>query len=209
MKQRPMATVEVLVVDDEPDRKEWMKVILQNAGILVSWAVDWFETEAFLTNRIDQEQPLPDVLLVDMYFVPGGHPPLGSNPGMEGLLIISKVVKLIKSTGMNPPPLIGYTGSQKYMEAAAIIKYGATDFITESEFNRPNHFARRLLSCVMEASAERPGKLPKMEDLRQIEDQLVIKAMKLTHNNVKESANLLNWPENEIMKISNRVQEHL
>jgi len=206
MEERLKATMEVLVVDDEPDLKIKIRNILESSGIKVCWALNWRETDVFLKERIDQGLSLPDVFLVDMYFEQEEHCFLGSNPAMEGLLIIGKIVKVIEAVGIKPPPIIGFTGKQRYMEAETIIEYGATDFITEAEYNRPNHFTRRLIKCVMETSTDRSIKPPRKEVIRQIEEQMVTKAMKNKQNDLKQAAFLLKWPVREVRRIAGRIE---
>ena len=128
--------LEVLVVDDEPQYKTIVRKTLECAGLSVCWCRDWKETKDLLDERVNREDPLPDVVLVDMFFE-GEHCILGLNPGVEGLLIIEKLVKKFETYGLKPPPIIGFTGRERYMEPRAIIEYGASDFITEAEYKRP------------------------------------------------------------------------
>lgn len=205
MEKKLKTAVEVLVVDDEPAIKIRVRNILENAGIKVYWTLDWRETADFLKEHNDQGLPLPDAFLVDMYFDQEEHCFLGSNPAMEGLLIIGKIIKVIEARGIKPPPIIGFTGRQRYMEAESIIEYGASDFITETEYNRPNHFIRRLLRCVMEASIDRSINPPKKEMIRKIEEEMVTKALKNKKNDLEQAASLLNWPVREVRKIAERI----
>jgi DNA-binding NtrC family response regulator len=198
--------LEVLVIDDKPQGKVIVRKILEGAGLTVCWCRDWEETEDLLDERFDREDPLPDVVLVDMFFE-GEHCILGLNPGVEGLLIIEKLVKKFETSGLKPPPIIGFTGWERYMEPRAIIEYGASDFITEAEYKRPNHFARRLIRSVMEAQFENSFNPPKGNAIQKIEENIVSKALKNKNNDLKQAANLLRWPLDEVKKIAERLED--
>ena len=197
--------LEILVIDDEPKNKIFVKDILKGAGMSVSWCRNWDETEQLLIGRINKELEMPDLILVDMYFS-GEHCILGSNPGIEGLLIIDNLVKMSKVYDLKAPPIIGFTGTQQYMDAEAIIEYGASDFITDTEYKRPNHFSRRLIRSVMEAQFEGSFNRSKDRNLQDIEEGIVYKAMTKNNNDLKQAARLLRWPVNEVEKVAKRLE---
>jgi CheY-like chemotaxis protein len=198
--------LEVLVVDDEPQYKTPVRKILEGAGLSVFWCKDWKETEELIDKRISRQDPLPDVILVDMFFEEA-HCIIGLNPGVEGLLIIERLIKKFGTFGQKTPPIIGFTGRERYMEPQAIIEYGASDFITEAEYNRPNHFARRLIRSVIEAQFENSFKAPKEKSLEKIEEDIVYKALKNNNNDVDKAAELLRWPLGEVKKITERLYD--
>lgn len=197
--------LEVLVIDDKPKAKKVIRKILEGAGLSVCWCRDWEETEALLDERFKTKVQLPDVVLVDMYFE-DAHCILGLNPGVEGLLIIERLVKQFEAYDLKPPPIIGFTQRERYMEPQAIIEYGASDFITEAEYNRPNHFARRLIRSVMEAQFDDSFRYPKNRALLKIEESIVEKALKNKNNDVKQAANLIRWPLEVVKKIAVRLE---
>lgn len=197
--------MEVLVVDDEPKKKTIVRNTLERASLSVCWCRNWKETENLLQERVNKGEALPDVVLVDMYFGEK-HCILGSNPGIEGLLIIEKLAKTFEAYGLKLPPIVGFTGTQRYMDPEAIIEYGANDFITDAEYKRPNHFTRRLIRSVMEVQFENSFNRPKEKNIQEIEEGIVYKALRNRNNDLKQAAILLRWPESEVKKVTQRLE---
>jgi PleD family two-component response regulator len=199
------ATLEVLVIDDEPTIKKHVKDILKNAGFIISWCTNWKETKNLILKRFKLKIPLPDVILVDMYF-DEKLCELSTNPAMEGILIIKEIITTFESQQKKCPSIIGFTRKLSYIEPEAIIKYGANDFITEAEYHRPHHFARRLIRSIMESQFDSSLKPLKKMFVKGIEEDIVFKALKFSQNDLDKAAKILRWPINEVSKVANRLE---
>jgi DNA-binding NtrC family response regulator len=205
MKPNMSTELETLVIDDQPNNKKHVRSILKNAGFNVSWCVNWKETKNFIQKRFESKLPPPDVFLVDMYF-DEKLCELSTNPAMEGIMIIKELTKTFLSDQKKCPAIIGFTGTLSYIEPEAIINYGADDFITEAEYNRPRHFARRLIRSIMESQFDNSMKTERKISIKDIEEDIVAKALRLSHNDLNNAAKILGWSINEVSKVANRLE---
>lgn len=195
---------EVMVIDDEPGHKRVVDELLRSSGFMTYWSQDWKEAERFILERVDQGVSLPDVIIVDMHFG-GEHRVLGTNPSMEGVFIIRELLKTCRSRNLEPPPVIGFTGKEHYMEPEEILASGARDFITEYEFNRPKYFARRLIQSVLEAELESSLKPQPVKTIESIEEDIVLKALEKNQKDVKKTADFLMWALEEVEVVAGRL----
>ena len=205
MRRNLSTALEVLVIDDEPELKKHVKKILEKAGFTISWCTNWKDAKSLILKRFKAKLSSPDVILVDMYF-DENLCELSNNPAMEGILIIKEIIKTFKLKIETCPSIIGFTGKLSYIEPEAIIQYGANDFITEAEYKRPRHFARRLIRSVLEAQFDDTMKPSKTVVVKEIEEEIVSKALKLCRNDVSQTANMLSWPITDVTKIMDRLE---
>ena len=198
--------LKILVIDDEPEKKAPFRQILEKQGFFVLWCRDWKEVQQFLSYEVEQESPFPDIVLVDMNFYPP-YNVLGDNPAMEGVMIMKKFSETCETHGIETPPIIGFTGQADYMQKQEMIQAGVSDFITAEEFKDRAVLGKRLLQCIQEALETRMLKPPSDADIRKIEENIVQRALLLNKHDVSGTAELLNWPVDEVRMITHRLQE--
>ncbi len=199
-------TRKILVIDDEPEKKAPFREILEEQGFLVTWRRDWNEVNQLLSDKKQQGEPVPDIVLIDMNFFPP-HNILGRNPAMEGILIIQKFIETCEKYGIEAPPIIGFTGHEDYMKRHEMIQAGASDFITGEEFKDRVVLRTRLLQCIQEAQIRRMLKPPSTEDIKKIEESIVQRALKVNENDTHKAAEHLNWEIAEVITIKHRLEE--
>lgn len=195
---------EVLVVDDEPKDKLFVRELLEDRGFAVVWCEGWKDIDWLLSHRVKNEEPAPDVVLVDMHF---GEPYLGANPNREGLLIIQELERTCTERGLEPPPVIGFTSKVKDLERESMIEAGVVDFISASEYKRSTQFVRRLVQSVQDAGASRRYKAASNEEIQNAEEQIVGEVLRNEGDDPKQAAVLLDWPVEQVEKIRRRLRE--
>lgn len=197
-------TFEVMVIDDQPSEKIIVDEILRDSGFITLWCSDWNEAKSTILERIDKSIMLPDIVIVDMHFH-GDHCVIGTNPSMEGVFIIREFIETCKSRNLEPPPVIGFTGKEYYLEPEEILVSGAIDFITGSEFNDQKYFARRLMQSVLESQLERSFEPQPTKNIEHIEEDIVSKALKKHQNDLRKTAEYLRWPMKEVKTVADRL----
>jgi CheY-like chemotaxis protein len=198
--------LEILVIDDERDKRVFFREILEKQGFTVIWCRDWNEVNQLLSDRTQQGEPFPDIVLVDMYFFEPFHM-LGDNPAMEGVRIIQKFSESCEIYGSDAPPIIGFTGNEDYIQRQEMVQAGVSDFITAEEFKNPVVLGRRLIQCIQEAQLTRMLKPPKAEEIQEIEDKIVSKVLSKYNDNVYKAADFLRWSVTEVQMVRRRLQE--
>lgn len=196
--------MEVLVIDDEPELKNNIRLLIEDAGFTVVWCSNWNDAKDLLRGRMNKNASPPDVILVDMFF----HIEqcvCGNNPAMEGILILEKLSILFEQHSQLLPTIIGYTSKLSYLQAEVIIEFGAHDFISEAEYQRPNYFAKRLIRSVLETKYENSTKPMKNKRIKEIEEYIVYRALQHTTHDLTEAANLLMWPVAEVANVAQRL----
>lgn len=198
--------LKVLVIDDEPEKKALLRRILERQGFAVIWRRNWKEVKQLFSQIMEKGLPMPDIVLVDMNFY-SPHNVLGENPAMEGVLIIQKFSEICEMSGIEIPPIIGFTGREDYMQRQEMIRAGVIDFITAEEFRDSAVLGRRLLQCIQEAREMRMLKPPANADIQKIEESIVQRALQLNNNDANGAAELLDWDVAEVMIVKNRLEE--
>lgn len=145
---RTKAVVEVLVVDDQPDDKRYVRNLLEASGYLVTWLIHWNEVEGELRGRHAQGLAPPDIALVDLNIT---YTHLSSDPKKEGMLIIAKLPEYCEQLGLPAPPIIGFTSLLEDVTRKEIIEMGAIDFIEKMDYEDRNRLSKRILQCLDEA----------------------------------------------------------
>jgi PleD family two-component response regulator len=197
--------LKILVIDDDFEKKAPFRRILEKQGFSVTWCQDWNEVKQ-LFPQIMKKGSMPDIVLVDMNFFPPWNV-LGENPAMEGVMIIKKFFQTCETYGIESPPIIGFTSQADYMQKQEMIRAGVTDFITADEFKDRAVLGRRLLQCIQEALETRMLRPPSVQDIQQIEENIVQRALSLNNYSIGGTADFLNWPVEEIKVITHRLQE--
>lgn len=196
--------IEILIVDDEPNEKQQVKNILLDEGYMVAWCRNWNETEDLILDRVSSSRSLPKVVLVDMTFF-GDHCTIGTNPDLEGLLIIKKLIKKCRIKGIDCPPVIGFTSRNRVTETVDILKAGAMDFITKEEYTRPAYFSKRLTQAILMADFKK-SQLPLSKINREeVEEEIFLKVLNKTANKVDKAAELLSWPIDDANTVYDRI----
>ena len=199
--------LEILVIDDERERREFFRKILEKQGFMVTWTRDWHEAQQLIATRMGRGEALADIVLVDMNFFPP-HNVLGENPAMEGVLIIRKLTETCEAYGVDIPPVIGFTGKEEYMQKQEMVQAGVSDFITTEEYNNPQLLGRRLLQCIQEAQTVRMLRPPSEQALQEIEEKIVRRALMLHKQNIEQTAEFLNWKLEDVITVERRIQQH-
>ncbi len=199
--------LKILVIDDEPEKKAPLRQILKEQGFSVIWCRDWNEVNQLLSDRRQQEKPVPNIVLIDMNFFPP-HNILGKNPALEGVRIMQKFSETCEEYGIEKPPMIGFTGKEDYMQKYEMLQAGVSDFITAEEFQDRTTLGRRLLQCIQEVQITRMLKPPSTDDSKKIEESIVRRALQLHKNNAYEAAEYLDWKIAEVITIKHRLEEN-
>jgi DNA-binding NtrC family response regulator len=197
---------EILLIDDQKDEREvFFREILERQGFNLKWCQNWKEVQDSFMARLKRNEPIPDLIMVDMRFDPP-HNLLGDNPATEGVRIVQSLSLLFQSHRLNVPPIIGFTGHEDYMDRQEMIEVGVCDFVTAAEFQDTSILRKRILQCIHEAQIKRVLAPPTIEDVEAIENKIVRRALLLTDYNSKQAARLLEWPIEEIRVIRKRLE---
>ena len=204
MKEKnPIHLLEVLVIDDEPEKKAIIKDTLEAQGFKVTWCTCWKEVEELLAERVLDGAPFPDIALVDMHFKTNI---LNPNPALEGIAIVEELRKTYRLHGKNSIPTIGFTARESYLLRQEMIEVGVSDFITSEEWERPQLFTRRILECIRNGMAEGAREDLDSTEIGEIECQIVHRVLAMAEGNEEKAATLLNWPIKYLEEVKRRCQ---
>ena len=122
----------VLVIDDDPDLREMLRLLLSQAGLNVVLAADGLEG-----LRLAQEQH-PDVILLDVMM-----------PGMDGHQVLRHIKKLPE---LSEVPVIMLTALNTLRQVQSLIAHGACDYVIKPF--EPNTLIERVRKAMDKAAAD-------------------------------------------------------